>query len=130
MGDGADPEVFTAIANVHNLGGPEITKAALDVTAHDGNGWMDFVGNLKDGGEISLELNWDPGEATHDLATGLLGSLVNESQPTNWQVVWPDDASTTWDIAAIVTAFGPSAPVDEKLTASVTLKVSGQPTLV
>lgn len=129
IGDGAEPEVFTSIAKIHNLGGPGISKAALDVTSHDGNGWKDFVGNLKDGGEVTLELNWDPSDPTHNLATGVLGSLVNESQPTNWQIVWPDTGSTQWDFAALVTGFEGGAPVEEKLTASVTLKVSGQPTL-
>lgn len=128
MGDGATPvESFATIANVMTIGGPEYTKDMLEVTSHDSpGGWKEFVGSLKDGGTLSLDINFDPANTTH---VALLQSLLDESQPTNWQLVFPDPAHTTWTIPAMVQKFGTSAPHDGKLGASVDLKIAGQPTL-
>jgi len=130
LGDGASPEVFTVIAQVTSIGGPNLEMDALDVTAHDSTaGWREFIGGLLSGGEVSLEINYDPVGGTHDASTGLIAELEGRTI-SNYQLVFPDAATTTWEFTALVTRFSPSAPVADKLTASITLQVSGQPTLV
>ncbi|MET9516385.1 phage tail tube protein [Streptomyces sp. NPDC002994] len=123
-GDGAGPEVFTAIADVTNLSGPGLSRETIDVTSHGSpDGWMEFLGGLKDGGEVSVDINYRP--AFHD-------DLVDDFEdnaPRNYQVVFPDEASTTWGIKAILTGFEPEMPYDDKAAASLTLKVSGKPTI-
>lgn len=123
-GDGATPEVFTTIANVTSINPPSMERETIDVTAHDStDGWMEFVGGLKDGGEVSADINYDPGE--HD-------SLVadfDDEDPRNYRIVFPDDDATTWSFSAILTGFEPEAPYDDKLSASLTWKVTGKPTL-
>lgn len=124
-GDG-DPtaETFTAIANVTSIEGPGMERETIDVTAHDSaNGYMEFVGGLKNGGEVSVELNYDP--ATHDA----LVADLEDTEPRNYQLVFPDPAATTWTFAAILTEFTPEAPYDDKLAASLTFQVSGKPTI-
>lgn len=122
-GDGADPEVFAAIANVTDITPPGIERETLDVTAHDSpDAWREFVGGLKDGGEVELELNYDPRE--HD-------SLIADFEdkvPRNYKVVWPGTLGD-WAFAAILTGFESEAPHDDKLAASATFKVSGKPTI-
>jgi predicted secreted protein len=68
-GNGATPtETFTTIANVTNIGGPARSRETIDVTTHGSpDAWMEFIGGLKNGGEVSLDINYDPAEATHDL---------------------------------------------------------------
>ena len=46
----------------------------------------------------------------------------------NRKIVFPDGSYFTF--AAILTGYEPDAPIDDKMAASVTLKVSGKPTLV
>ena len=87
-----------------------------------------FVGGLLSGEEVSLDINYNPTHATHDASTGLIADMVNRTV-RNFQLVLPDANSTTWSFSALVTAFEPSEPIDDKLSASVTLKVTGQPTL-
>lgn len=128
-GDGGSPESFTAIAEVSNIGGPNLSLDPIDVTHHSSTaGWKEFVGGLLDGGEVSFEINYDPVGATHDASTGLIADMVARTM-RNFQLVFPDTGNTTWSFAALVTAFEPSEPVDDKLAASITLKLSGQPTL-
>jgi len=90
--------------------------------------WHEYIKGLKDGGEISLDLTYLPGHATQDASTGLLKDF-NDRILRNFQLVFPDTGTTTWSFAAFITGFEPSAPKDDRLSAAVTLKISGQPTL-
>lgn len=124
-GDGATPtEVFTAIADLTSLNPPGMSRETIDVTSHDSvDAWMEFLGGLKDGGEVSADINYQP--AVHDV----LVADFEDAAPRNYQVVFPDTAATTWQFAAILTGFEPEVPYDDKATASLTWKVSGKPDL-
>lgn len=128
MGDGAPTEAFATIAEVRDISGPGLSLNAIDVTAHTPEGWHEFIGGLLDGGEVTFDINWVPSDATHDVTTGLVANMLARSVD-NYQLVLPDAANTTWRFAALVTGFEPSEPVDDALTASVTLRITGQPTL-
>lgn len=123
-GNGAGPpEVFTAVGNVQNLGGPELSRETYDVTAHDSpDKWREFIGGLKDGGEVSVEVHYDPDK--HDTYI----TDFSDVNARSWRIVWPQ-ALGQWDFKAILTGFNPSAPVDDKLAAELTLKVTGKPTI-
>jgi predicted secreted protein len=127
-GDGATPtEVFTTIANVTTIGGPERTRETIDVTAHDSpDGWMEFIGSLKNGGEVTLEINYDPGNATHDLDDDF-----EVRDPKNYQIVLlPGEADEhTWAFAGIMTQLGDEFPYDDKMARNMTVKITGKPTL-
>jgi predicted secreted protein len=121
-GDGEAVETFTTIASVTNIQGPGLSRTTLDVTAHDSpDNHMEFIGGLIDPGEVSIDLNYDP--AVHDT----LVADLEDVDPRNYQVVFPNGA--TWAIAAIMTGFEPSAPHEDKLTATAGFKVSGKPTI-
>ena len=123
-GDGATPEVFSTIANVTSINPPSMERSTIDVTAHDSDdGWMEFLGSLKDGGEVSADVNYDPSE--HDA----LVADFDDDAPRNYKIVFPDADATTWSFQAILTGFEPEAPYDDKLAASLTWKVTGKPTL-
>jgi Phage major tail protein 2. len=128
-GDGVTPtEAFTAIANVTTISGPSRSKETIDVTTHGSpDKYMEFIGGLKDGGEISLELNYDPAQVTHQD----LDADFEESAPRNYQIlILPGDPEEhTWAIAGIITELSDEFPYDDKMARSVTLKVSGKPVL-
>lgn len=129
IGDGADPEVFTTVAEVTNIGGPSLSLGTEDVTSHSStDGWREFVATLLDGGEVSIEGNYVPGEATHDATSGLINDMENRTK-RNFELVFPDSGATTWAFPALVTNFTPAAPVEGKLGFSATLKITGKPTL-
>lgn len=123
-GDGATTEVFTAVANVTTIKGPEIKRDTVDVTAHNSeDAWMEFVGSLKDAGELSVEINYDP--ALHDIFV----NDFDDAAPRNYKIVFPTTPETTWAIKALMTGFSSEAPYDDKLSAELTLKVSGKPVI-
>ena len=125
-GDGNTPEVFTEIAEVTNISGPSIAADPLEMTSHDSAGNREFIGGLFDGGEITLELNFIPTDETHNIATGVLYDLQNRIA-YNYQLQFSDDpiAPTVYEFVAFPVGFEPGAPVDGKLSASVTFKVTG-----
>jgi hypothetical protein len=128
-GDGGDPESFTTIYEVLDIGGPSLKLDTEETTNHSSTGgWEEVVATILRSGEVTFEINYDPAGATHDASTGLIADMVARTL-RNFQLVFPDTGTTTWSFAAYVTGFEPSEPVAGKLSASVTLKPSGQPTL-
>lgn len=120
--------VFETIANVTNIGGPDRSRETIDVTAHDSpGGWMEFIGGLKDGGEISLDINYDPAELTHDLDDDFDDDLAR-----NYKVVIlpGTDDEYTWSLKGIMTNLSDEFPYDDKMARTMTIKVTGKPTLL
>lgn len=129
IGDGGGPETFTAIAEVADISGPAFELGTEESTHHQSvGGWREFVPTLLDGGEIEFDLNFLPANGTQGYSGGLLDDMVNRVL-RNFQLIFPDVGTTTWAFSAYVTNFEPDEPVEGKLAASVTLKISGQPTL-
>jgi len=129
LGDGGTPENFTTIAEVRDIGGPELGADVVDVTSHDSPGaWEEVIETIKRSGSVTFGINYIPTGATHDATTGLI-AVYEAKTLNNFQLVFPDGAVTTWTFAAFVNAITPAAPVAGELSASITLKLSGQPTL-
>ncbi|WP_299542022.1 phage tail tube protein [uncultured Streptomyces sp.] len=124
-GDGVTPtEGFEEIADVTNLSAPGLSRETIDVTSHGSeDGWMEFIGGLKDPGEVSADINYQPDK--HDLLVG----DFEDTAPRNYKIVFPDEAATEWAFPAILTGFEPETPYDDKATAALTLKVSGKPVI-
>ena len=120
----------TTVAEVTDLSPPGLSRDTFELTHHQSpNGWREFGKSLKDGGEVSATINYIPTETTHALATGILGDLSNNTTIATWSIVFPDTGATTWTFPGILTGFNPKAPIDDKLSADITIKISGQPTL-
>jgi predicted secreted protein len=119
---------FAVVANVSDLSGPDRSREAIEVTAHDSpNQYREFVKGLKDGGEVGVTINYDPGDTTHSA----LDADFEEKGLRDYQVViLPGDANEhTWEFTALITGISDAFPVDDKMEREVTVKISGMPTL-
>lgn len=128
IGDGGGGgEVFTTIAEVKDIEGLDITLNSEDATNHSSPGaWEEFIATTLAAGPVTFDVNFIPGHATHSYSAGLIKDAVNKTK-RNFQLVLP--STTTWAFAAFVEKVAPKAPVKGILTATITLKVTGQPTL-
>jgi len=131
LGDGEGPEVFTTVAEVQSINGPSLSTNAVEVTNMDSpDKYMEFIPGLRDAGEISFEINYLFDNATHGKDTGILQDFDDaETKVRNWKIIFPDTGSTTWDFSGFVTEFTMNDPVEDKITASLTIKITGKPVL-
>lgn len=129
IGNGGGTEVFTTIAELRDITGPGFSLDTFDVSNQSSPGaWKEFLPGLLDGGDITFDISFVPTNATHNYSAGLLKDMTNRTR-RNFKIVFPNAGATTWTIPAYVTGFETGAPVNDALTASVTLRVAGQPTL-
>lgn len=119
-GDGASPEVFTAVGDVVSIDGPQISKDEIEVTALD-SAAKEFIGALDDPGELTLQLNWNPQDAGHvALRQDAEGSTVR-----NYRIVWNDVSSTQVTFAGEVMEFSLNTEPNDAVKGSVRVKISG-----
>jgi predicted secreted protein len=128
------PAVWTTIAEVGNITPPSFARDAQDATHTESTeGWREFIPGLKDAGELSCELNLVPDSDTMDL---ILDQFDSDSL-TEVRILFADGTQTgpsptcsRFTCFGIVTGFPLQAPMDDKMTATVTIKISGKPTFV
>ena len=119
-GDGTSAETFTAIAEINSFSGPGMSRAFIDVTSLDSTGgYKEFIGGFRDGGQIQLNMNFTLAGYVQMLAD------FEDDDAVNYQVVFPDAGATTLDLAAFVTDLPAAVAPEEKITITVTLKVTG-----
>lgn len=122
------PDTYEVVANVTDISGPSREREAIEVTAHDSpDQYREFVKGLKDGGEVEITLNYDPGVAVIER----LDDDFEEDDLRAYQVViFPGTADEyTWDFDGLITANGDEFPHDDKMERTVTVKISGKPVL-
>ena len=119
--DATNTGTFATVGEVIDLTPPNISRDAVETT-HMGSTerWREFIGGLKDGGEGSIEINFDPGHAV----TASFLSDLNTNTAGYYKIVFPD--ATEWGFAAIATGFQPGAPIDDRMTATFTVKLTGK----
>ncbi len=129
-GDGATPEVFTTVAEVGSISGPSLQADLIDVTNHSSpSRYREYIQGLKDGGELTFDLNYNPNDATHNATTGVLADW-NSGARKNYRLQFPSTPAVFWNFQVIVTNFEMNADVAEQLKAAVTMKLTAAPTLV
>ena len=71
--------IAAEVANVKSIGGPGISLDTEDVTSHDSTeAWEEVVATILRTGEISVDIVYDPNNATHkNAALGLLNDLTS-----------------------------------------------------
>lgn len=123
VGDGGSPtEAFTTIDGEFRLSQPPgYSRDAIDAShTASPDQFREYIAGMMDAGEVQGELNFVPA-----VSDAIVALIVAGKQ--NYQILFPGVA--TWTFAAICTNYQVSTPFDDKMTASVTFKVSGKPTL-
>lgn len=113
---------FTTIAEITSFTGPTESAKQVDVTSVDSTA-REYLPGLRDGGEVSFEMNFVPGDAAQQ---GLRTDLTNRVTGS-YKLVLTDDIATPTEIAfsAVVTSLSMKGAVDDKIAASCTLKLIG-----
>jgi predicted secreted protein len=113
----------TQVAEVTEITPGEATVERVDATHMQSPGRRrEYIAGMIDSGEASFSINWNPGDATDILLRGYLNSGAIEEHT----IVFPNGVSVTFDAA--VTGFSKVLPLEDRMTATVSIAVSGEET--
>lgn len=120
LGDGASPEAFSAIAEARSIGLNAFTQEFADATSMDSvGGFRERLATLKDGGTVDVELIATAANLTS------LNALAITNTLKNYQVVLPSPLSVTYTFAAYLGSWGIEVPVDDLISVTASLQISG-----
>jgi len=104
------------LAEILDLSGPTLSRVSVQ-SSHMGTpaNYHTFLeGKLVDAGELTVEMGFDP-DATPP--------IVNV--PETVTITFPDSGSTTWVFQGFLTSFEVADPLEDKMTATATIKATG-----
>jgi predicted secreted protein len=113
-------DTWTEIAEVSGLTPPGFSIDTVDAThMQSPNRTREYIAGINDSGETSFTVNWLPGSASdvalRGVAVGFTTFMIRETFPNG----------AYWVVTGILTGYQPAAPLDDKMTAEVTIKVTG-----
>lgn len=114
---------LTKLAEVTSVTLPNEQVAEVEVTHYESPGrTREFIPGLNDAGEITVEINWVPGSDTDDLIV----AAKADGKVRTMRIVTPaDDTSQMYTFPGFVRGFERTAPMDDKMTATLTIRIAG-----
>ena len=118
--DPAGGTSFTDLGEVFNITPPSDNIDVIDAThMQSPNGTREFILGLNDPGTASFEMNFVPGSASDDLIQQIRAARAVVA----CRITFPD--TSTWTFDGILTGYEPAVPNEDKMTATVSFKVTG-----
>jgi predicted secreted protein len=119
--NGATNGAWVPVAEINSITGPSMSRDTIDVTSLDSTGgYREFITGFRNAGTVVLAMNFT--RDTYELMKGDFES--NTAQ--NYQIVLPDVENTGLDFEGLVTELPLTIPADDKITADVTIQVTGK----
>jgi hypothetical protein len=104
-------------AEVLDISPPSGSREAIDTSHMLSVGAREFCpGTLIDWGEMSVDMILDPG----------VRPPIDDAEETV-TITFPD--GETWEFTGFMTGYDPSVPLEDRMTATATVKVSGDVTI-
>jgi hypothetical protein len=104
-------------AEVLDISGPGFSREAIDTTHMGTTVAKTYIpGDLYDGGELTVEMAFVP---STDMTTPITGTTETVT------ITFANSQASTLAFSAFMVGFEPSIPLEERMTASATLKVTG-----
>lgn len=118
-----DGSGMVPIPGVMSITGPGKTRDTVDVTSHSSSGgYREYISGLRDGGELSFDMNWLFGDSAQDA----LEDSYDSNDVIAVEVAFPMAATDNLvSFDAFVTDMSWNGPTDAQVTRSVTLKITG-----
>lgn len=118
----ASPVTYTDTANVVSISGLGGQKGDIEVTNFDSLA-KEFLTGLEDPGQVQIEINLDPTNASQTT----LWTLKESGAKRTWRIQLPGTSPfNTYTFSATVQQFQINFQTDDVVRATVTLRVSGQ----
>lgn len=133
--------VFTAVANIFDISGPELERDDVELTVYDSTDrYREYIPGLREGGEITATLNLVSTAATlqslyHSSdagstagpagSTGADDGSYESNTLSPWRIKGPNN--DYWRFSGYVKGIVQAQPIDDRRTWEVTWKIDGRP---
>lgn len=116
---------WAAIAEVNSISGPSMSRDTIDVTSLDSTGgYREFIAGFRDPGTVQLTMNFTG--ATYDL----MKADFDSETAGNYEILFPAAGGNySFEFAGLVTELPVEITADDKVTSTVTIKISGAVTV-
>jgi predicted secreted protein len=112
---------WVAIAEINSITGPSMSRDTIDVTSLDSTGgYREFITGFRNAGTVVLAMNF-----TRDTYEQMKNDFESNTIQ-NYQIDLPDVENTSLDFEGLVTELPLTIPADDKVTADVTIQVTGR----
>ncbi|HTN60270.1 MAG TPA: phage tail tube protein [Devosia sp.] len=122
LADAATPTAYAYVGEVKSITPPSETTDTVDAShMQSPNKTREFIDGMTDPGEFSFDMNLVPGSTSDRLLMAAKGKrkVVRQTFASGHQLIF----------IGIRSGYEKSVPLDDVMTATVTFKVSGEPTL-
>lgn len=114
---------YTQAIGVTKIGPYQLKAEDVDVSDHDSpSQFREFVPGMLESGAVSVDLNYSADETTHQDLEAAVG--VQRS----FKIVFRHATGRVATFTGYVNGVSPELPYDNKMTCTVSVKISGQPT--
>lgn len=111
---------WSNIAEINSITGPSMSRTTIDVTSLDSTGgYREFITGFRNAGTVSLSMNFT--RATLDV----MKNAFESNTIGNYRIALPDVENTTIEFEGLVTEMPLTVPMDDKVTMTVTIQISG-----
>jgi len=122
--EAGSPATFATLGQLRSFTQSGPTATIPDVTTHGTAGnWMEKLSVLLDPGTLSGPINYDPGNATHQFASGVWVDLINLTKQT-CQILFPNSMGQM-GMDGWFSGHSFSIPTDNVLEAQIEFAISG-----
>jgi len=118
LGGAASPQIFSDIANVTGISGPDGQSPEIDVTNFADTARR-FLAGLPDNGSVSADINWSSDENTNTT----LYQLYQSGATRQYRIVLSN--GDYFEFNAVVLGHPFTFAIDDVVKASISLRVSG-----
>ena len=112
-----------AVADVLSISTPSVSTAEIDTT-NIGSIHRTYIAGTIDSGQMTVEIMYDPNSDT-DLEDAWDNTATAAPVEKACVITFADAGTATFTFNAILVGFSASVAIDDKVTASITLRVSG-----
>src|SRR5262245_7277109 len=123
----SSPTDFVSVGEVYNITPPSSVIDTIDVThMQSPNRRREYISGLIDYGECSFELNFIPGSPGDLELIEMLTLPLGVSRKRQARIRYPNGWTDNFEVE--LSNYEPTVPTDDRMTATVTFKVTGDVT--
>jgi hypothetical protein len=116
---------YSAVGECRTITGPGLSMEMVDFTHQQSDSsYRERKPTFKNAGDFTIDLTFLPEDSAQGYQTGLLGDFETQVL-RDFRITYPNAEQTIAKFSAYIGGFQVTAPIDDRLSAQLTLSTSG-----